>query len=298
MDLRQLEHFLAVADRGSFTKAAADVHLVQSALSTSIRTLERELGTALFERTTRRVTLTAAGRALVPAAQRVLAATRSAREEVAAVTGLLSGELAVGTIQTLTSVDLPAVLARFHQSHPGIEITLHQARVPDLIDGLHAGELDLAYLARDKTRLPDDLTVISSSVEELVLVAAPGHPLAGEDGVDLASLSDQPFVDFQAGTGLQTAVEQLCAQVGLDRRISCRVTQIGLLISLVEQGLGIAIVPLPIAEQTRLAVVRLAEPRPSRSVALVTRAPQPANPAARALLAELVAAGSAPQRRG
>ncbi|WSD67549.1 LysR family transcriptional regulator [Streptomyces sp. NBC_01591] len=115
MELRQLRHFMAVVTHGGFTAAARAELIVQSALSTSVRNLERELGAELFDRTGRRVVLTEAGRALLPSARSVLAGTEAAREAVAAVAGLVTGRVRVGTIQTLTCVDLAAELAAYHR---------------------------------------------------------------------------------------------------------------------------------------------------------------------------------------
>ncbi len=112
MEFRQLRHFLAVVEHGHFTRAAESVHLSQSALSASVRALENELGTPLFERTTRSVVPTDAGKVLYPYAQRMLG---EAQDAVAAVGRLRTGELGtltLGTVQTFTAVDLPALLAR------------------------------------------------------------------------------------------------------------------------------------------------------------------------------------------
>ncbi|MDP5181946.1 LysR family transcriptional regulator [Blastococcus sp. BMG 814] len=288
MELRQLEHFVAVAQHLSFTRAAREVHVVQSSLSTSVRQLERELGATLFERTTRKVTLTPAGWTLLPMARRILMDARSARESVATVAGVVSGAVAVGTIQMLTWVDLPAALSRFYRAHPGVEITLREAPVDELLDALLAGDLDLAYIARDSSRLPDAVSVLATRDEELVVIAASGHPLAREHQVHLADLRDEPFVDFQAGTGLQTVVERLCIQASLRRRITFAVTQLELLVSLVRAGLGIAIVPAPVARGSGdLARLSIAPSPPHRTLALVSRTPGPGNPAAVALLRDV-----------
>lgn len=128
MEIRQLRHFMAVITHGSFTAAARAELIVQSALSTSVRNLERELGADLFERTGRRVVLTEAGRALLPSARTVLAGTDAAREAVAAVSGLATGRVRIGTIQTLTCVDLAAELAAFHRLWPGVQICCARRR--------------------------------------------------------------------------------------------------------------------------------------------------------------------------
>jgi DNA-binding transcriptional LysR family regulator len=148
VQLRQLDHFVAAAEERHFTRAAQRLHIVQSGLSASIRALARELGAALFVRTTRRVTLTPAGHALLPQARRTLAAARAATDAVAAVQGLLRGTLAVGTMQILPpTVDLVAVLGRFHAAHPGVELHLRHAGTGTLLEQVAAGTLDLALVA-------------------------------------------------------------------------------------------------------------------------------------------------------
>ncbi|POH64929.1 LysR family transcriptional regulator [Cryobacterium zongtaii] len=287
MELRQLEHFVAVAKHLSFTRAAHEVSVVQSSLSSSVSKLEHELGTPLFDRTTRTVGLTSAGWALLPVAQRILREIHAAKEAVAAVTGVLRGRLAVGTIQLLSWVDLPLSLSKFHQTHPDVEIALREAPVDELLEEVIIGELDIAYIARDYSKLPDTIAVLATWDEELVIIAPRDHPLARQGQIFLSDLGEEPFVDFQAGSGLQKVVEHLCEQAHLKRHITLSVTQLDLLISLVRSGLGIAIIPAPVARGTDLASIRIAGPVPHRKLALVSRTPQPSNPAAVALLRDV-----------
>jgi DNA-binding transcriptional LysR family regulator len=293
MEIRQLRHFMAVVTEGGFTAAARAELIVQSALSTSIRNLERELGAELFERTGRRVVLTEAGRALVPQARALLAAAEAVKDAVAAVADLATGRVSIGTIQTLTCVDLPAELAAFHRDVPGVQVSVRDAAVAELTEALRAGELDLAYLAPDARPLPEGLTVHATWQEELVLVTAPGHPLAKAGRTLIKDLAEEPFVDFRAGTGLETAVRRLAAHCGLERRITCDVTQIGLLVELVRAGIGVAFVPRAIGERAGLPCVRIRQPEPGRTVVLAGRGPRPRNPAAAALLRHLTAAAPA-----
>lgn len=293
VEIRQLRHFVAVITHGSFTAAARAELIVQSALSTSVRNLERELGAELFDRTGRRVVLTEAGRALLPAARGLLSDAAAARDAVAAVTELATGRVAIGTIQTLTTVDLPAQLATFHRRWPGIQVSVRDAPVGELLDALRAGELDLAYVAPDADQLPESLTAFATWHEELVLITAPGHPLAAAGRTLLHDLGSEPFVDFRAGTGLETAVRRLAAHCGLERRITCDVTQIKLLVDLVRAGIGVAIVPRRIGEDAGLPCVTIRQPDPGRTVVLAGRGPRPRNPAAAALLDHLAGATAA-----
>ncbi|MET8571428.1 LysR family transcriptional regulator [Streptomyces sp. NPDC004783] len=296
MEIRQLRHFMAVVTTGSFTAAARSELIVQSALSTSVRNLERTLGAELFDRTGRRVVLTEAGRALLPRARALLAAAEEARHAVAAVTGLASGRVSIGTIQTLTCVDLPAELATFHRRFPGVQVSVRDAPVGELTDALRAGELDLAYLVPDAGELPEGVTAYATWREELVLITAPGHPLAAAGRTLVRDLADEPFVDFRAGTGLETAVRRLAAHCGLERRITCDVTQIGLLVDLVRAGIGVAFVPRRIGERAGLPCVAVRQPEPGRTVVLAGRGPRPRNPAAAALADHLT--GAAPAAAG
>ncbi|MFI7873991.1 MULTISPECIES: LysR family transcriptional regulator [unclassified Streptomyces] len=288
MEIRQLRHFMAVVTEGGFTAAARRELIVQSALSTSVRNLERELGADLFDRTGRRVVLTEAGRALLPRARALLAGAEDARQAVAAVTGLATGRVAIGTIQTLTCVDLPAELATFHRRFPGVQVSVRDAPVGELTDALRAGELDLAYLVPDAGTLAEGLTPYASWQEELVLITAVGHPLAEAGRTLVRDLAEEPFVDFRAGTGLETAVRRLAAHCGLERRITCDVTQIGLLVDLVRAGIGVAFVPRRIGERAGLPCVAIRQPEPGRTVVLAGRGPRPRNPAAAALADHLI----------
>jgi DNA-binding transcriptional LysR family regulator len=122
MELRHLEHFVTVAEERNFTRAARRLHLVQSALSVSIRSLERELGTRLFERTTREVRLTDAGRVLLPEARRTLDAAASAQAAVFGAQAGLRGTLRLGMMQVITAVDMVSLIARFHRERPLVNI--------------------------------------------------------------------------------------------------------------------------------------------------------------------------------
>jgi DNA-binding transcriptional LysR family regulator len=284
MELRQLEHFVAVAEERHFTRAARRAHIVQSGLSASIQALERDLGTPLFARSTRRVELTAAGEAFLVEARRVLAAAAAAREAVAAVQGLLRGTLAVGIMQAHAAVDLPAVLGRFHARHPGVEVRLRQASSTALVEEVAAGALDLAVTAHPGPP-PPGLVRRPLGTEAMQLACAPGHRLADRAGVRLADLRDEPFVDFVPGWGVRIAVDRAFAGAGITRRVALEVNDTPTLLDLVANGLGVAIVPLTVAARAGgLRLVPLRGRAPVWEEAVVHAAPQPVAAAARALL--------------
>src|SRR3954469_9378276 len=143
MELRALDYFVAVADERHFTRAAARMHVSQSGLSAAIKSLETELHATLFERTTRRVQLTAAGAALLPDARRALPAPRAGPDAGKGLQGLQRGNLAVGVMQQMGVVELPRLLTRYHRRYPGIELRLRQASADDLHRLLLDGDVDL-----------------------------------------------------------------------------------------------------------------------------------------------------------
>src|ERR1700759_5289904 len=148
MELRQLAVFVAVADEGSFTRAADRLHVVQSAVSAGVRNLEKELGARLFDRSTHRVELTDAGRVLLPEARATLAAAQAARDAVDEARGGLRGTVVLGTMQAQGSraLDLVGVLAPFRAAPPAVEVAIRHSggssqMAQEVIDGL----LDLAF---------------------------------------------------------------------------------------------------------------------------------------------------------
>jgi DNA-binding transcriptional LysR family regulator len=287
MELRQLEHFVAVAEERHFSRAAMRVHIVQSGLSSSIRLLERELGTSLFVRSTRRVELTEAGRAFLPEARATLAAARRAREAVGAVEGLLRGTLTIGIMQVLDPVDLPALLGRFRRQYPQVEIRLRQAAATVLVDAVRAGEVDLAFVGVPKRDL-EGVHATALADEPMVVACPRDHRLAGRDALALSDLEDEAFVELPADWGVRIAADRAFAAEGISRRMAFELNDIPTLLDLVANGLGVALVPRWVATNERpLALVPLRGRAPRWEVSLITRRTEATGAAARAL-AEMV----------
>ncbi|MYQ76285.1 MULTISPECIES: LysR substrate-binding domain-containing protein [unclassified Streptomyces] len=242
MELRQLEHFVAVAEERHFTRAAERVAVSQSGLSASVRALEQELRTPLFSRTTRSVRLTEAGRALLVEAERTLAGVRAAKEAVDAVRGLLRGTLSVGVEQCVAGLRLPRLLAAFHHAHPHMEIRLRQEGTARLVDGVAGGRLDIAFAATvDPAGWRGELVPLAR--EPMVLLCAPGHRLAAADRVAWAELAGEPFIDFHPDFGPRRAADAAFTGAGVRRTVALEVTDVHSLLELVHEQLGIALVP-------------------------------------------------------
>ncbi|MGW5355556.1 LysR family transcriptional regulator [Streptomyces sp. NPDC004031] len=243
MELQQMRYVIAVAETSSFTRAAERCRVVQSALSHQVARLEHELGARLFERTSRRVRLTPAGEAFLPAARQCLEAAGRAAAEVAAAVGEVRGRLAVGSIPTVTAADVPGALREIHERHPQVRITLRVGASDELVEQVRTGGLDVAFLGLPTTAVPHGVGVHELARGALVAVVAPDHPLAGERAVSLARLARETFVELPAGTAGRAQSEQAFAAAGLSRDIAYEVSSAEFIPRLVAPGLGVAMLP-------------------------------------------------------
>jgi DNA-binding transcriptional LysR family regulator len=285
VELRHLEHFLAVAEEQSFTRAAARIHLVQSALSVSVRSLEHELGTRLFDRTTHSVQLTEEGRALVIEARRALAAVDAARDAVAAVQGGVRGTVRIGIMHSLAMIDLAALLTRYHREHPEVRLVPRPAEggSAELTRDVADGKLDLAF-AGLPAGYPKGLDVRILAAEQMLLACPPDHPLARRRRVALSELDGERFVDYPPGWGIRASVDRLFADAGLHREIAVEVGDIPTVSELVRAGFGFAFVSPSTVPDPRRLVLRPVRPHPEFTVSLVTSTTRPPSAAARALI--------------
>lgn len=289
MELRQLEYFVAVAEERHFTRAARRMLVSQSGLSASVRSLERELGTPLFVRTTRSVELTGAGKAFLVEATRTLAGVRAAKEAVAAVQGLLRGSLSVGIEQCVT-VDIATLLALFRSRHPNVEVRLRQSGSAVLADDVAQGRLDLALVTLPAPP-PEGVRLIPLAREPMVLLCAPGHRLAGRSQVQWSELGDETFVDFHPDWGSRRLTDSAFTGCRTERRVALEVYDVHTLIDLVRHRLGIAVVPQPIARkeqaETLCAVPMAGAENRMWEVSVALPADDRPGPAARELLSYL-----------
>lgn len=285
MELRQLEYFVAVAEEGSFTKAADQLHVAQPGVSAQIRQLERELGQDLLDRSGRKVRLTEIGAAVLPYARAALEAVANARLTVDELTGLVRGHVAVGMVVSCSSLDLPNLLAEFHQNHPAVEITLAEANSDRLIEGLQAGYFDMAFIGLAGTN-PVGIEILLVADEELVAVVSYDDPLTARTWITLNEMRGLALVSLPIGTGLRAAIDDACAIAGFQPRVAFEASDPRILTQLASRGLGVAIVPESVANAYRKEVhaITIASPQIRGRLALAWRAEGPISPAARALI--------------
>lgn len=288
MELRRLEHFIAVAEEGSFTRAARRIHVVQSGLSASIKSLETELGASLFDRTTHRVELTDAGTALLPEARATVAAAQRARDAVDAVSGGLTGSLDIGIMQSLSIIDLALLLTRFRQDRPGVELRPRPTSggSTELIRQVASGSLDLAFVS-----VPDDryagVTLTSLASEPILLAVPPGHRLEGRKIVALTDLAGETFVEAPEGWGIRLITERAFAKADIPRSVSVQVADLATLIELVRAGLGLGFIPRSTMSGGHRVTLIPVEPELSWRISIALPTGRPPSAAARAF-ADLV----------
>lgn len=244
-----MRYVVAVAETNSFTRAAERCLVVQSALSHQIARLEQELGAKLFERTTRRVRLTPAGAAFLPAARQCLESAERASLEVAAAIGEVRGRLSVGLIPSVAAVDIPGALRDYHQRYPQVRISLRVGASDDLVEQVKQGAIEVAFLGLPTTMRPEGVSARELARDRLVAVIAPDHPLAAEPAVDLQRLSSEVFVDLPAKTAGRVQSDLAFSAAGLVRDVAFEVTNADFLARLVGQGLGVAMLPSAYAAQ-------------------------------------------------
>lgn len=273
MELRQLRYLVALAEERHFTRAAAREHVAQPALSQQIRRLEEEVGLALVERTTRRVALTEAGEVLAVRARRILAEVDAAHAELQSLAGVLTGHVTVGAMHTMGPVDLSLVLARFHQRHPGVDLTVREQSSEELAEMLRVDELDLAFLSVTERVERHGLGLHQLVAEELVAVFPRGHPLARRRRVRMAELGGEEFISYRAGSRLRELLVAAGRDAGFDPHVTLESNESERIRRLVARGLGVAILPRSDAGApgAGVAVATLVEPALKRDITLAWR---------------------------
>lgn len=283
MELRQLRYVDAVAKHLHFTRAAQSLGVAQPALSHQIKRLEQELGVDLFTRSRAGVRLTAAGETLLPRVRRALSELDAGREELAAVTGLRTGHVRLGAMQALGPLDLPRAIARFHDEHPGIEVTLSEESTSRMQQLVLDGDLDLAIVALD-VGVPEGLAATELLTEPILLAVPHDHRLCDRQFVSVAELADERFVFFREGTGLRRAAEHIAHDAGFRPRIAFETGNLDRLLALVHEGLGVSLIPASSAARARAQIRALPlSPGLTRTAGVVWRTDRVLPPGARAM---------------
>lgn len=293
MNLEQLRGFVAIAERGHFTRAAERLHMAQPTLSRQIAMLERELGTELFHRARGNVSLTAAGELLLPRAQRMLGEAETIRTEAAELRGLRRGRVRVGATPTLCIGLVAEALRAFHAEHPGIELQIVEAGSRLLGDRLAAGLLDMALVTTSAGQPGRREAIVHTPLlaEELVVVSsAEAEPIASPS-IDVRRLARLPLIAFAESYDLRRVTDAAFAAAALAPTPVVEGAEMDAVLRFVERGLGVAVVPATVpVDRPTLRSVRLSDPQLERTITLAHRGDMSPTGAASALRGTIVAA--------
>ena len=245
VELRQLEYFIAVASEMNFSRAAQRVRVVQSALSTSVGKLEKELGVELFDRSRQQITITPAGELFREHARRVIHTARLAKDSIADYRGQLSGIVEFGSLISFSTLDVPEILGNFHRDYPLVQIRLRNT-LPGRAAHLTAiadGSLDLALVSAPD-RCPASIEMRLLAKEPMLFVCRPDHRLAQREHIDIAELAEEDLLGFPTDVGLRRVVENAFADSGITPRTPYEVpVDLSLAARLVRHGLGSIFLP-------------------------------------------------------
>jgi DNA-binding transcriptional LysR family regulator len=289
VELRHLEYFVAVAAELNFSRAAQRIHVVQSALSTSVGKLEKELGVELFDRSKRQITLTAAGEVFLQHARNVIHTAHRARTSVDAFRDQLTGAVTLGTLMSWGTLDLPAALAEFRHSNPLITVRLRQSLTGSAghLTAIADGQMDLA-LVSIKSRGHQLVTLRELMNEPMVFVCDSSHALAHRAKVQLTNLAGHDFINFPLGWGIRQRLDAGFAAAGVQPVSAYEVADYAIAAELIRHRLATAI--LPASAANRFPDLRTVPLQPSitwtLSIAYATA--QQASPAINALIDTLV----------
>lgn len=273
MQLHQLVYFLTVAQTRHFTHAAQQLEIAQPSLSQQIRALERSLGAELFDRARGNITLTPAGEALLPIAERITADVETARQEVRELVQLRSGRVRLGAPPSLLTGLLPEVAKLFRMRYPDIRLVIDESGSRDLVAKTATGALDLALLVLPLHADDPALTATPLLSEDLVVVSSIREP-APTDGqsITIAQLRGRPMVMFRPGYDLREATVSACRRAGFAPNLAVEGGEMDAVLSMVEAGLGLAVLPSTVvAGRSTHRVTPIAAPGLTRTIGLAHR---------------------------
>jgi DNA-binding transcriptional LysR family regulator len=241
LDFGQLEAFLQVSEHRSFSRAAEVLQLTQPSITARIQSLERELGEELFERSGRGVRLTDAGNAFLPYVERILQTLREGRDAVDEVRNVQLGSLRVGSAITISTYVLPKILHTFTQRFPGLDVVIRTGRSEQVLQMLLTDEIQVA-IARSLA-IPE-IESVHLYDDEIVLAVYPEHPFAESGKATVAHAAMEPIVLFDRGSSYYGLINNFFRQAGVIPNVAMELDSLEATKRMVEEGLGIALVPL------------------------------------------------------
>jgi DNA-binding transcriptional LysR family regulator len=251
MEIRQLQLFIALAEEGSFTKAARRMNIVQSGLSISIKALEQELGTRLFDRTTRKVMLTPAGTLFLQHARAGLVMLDNGVQAVHSQDGIVRGRLRLGILQSLGPyVDFPGLLHAFRTRYPEVEFSVRSVNTETIPAQVRSGYVDLSFHVLVGDSKDAGVRMIPFAQDSLIAICSTKHPFRARRSVSLELLAQEKFVDLTPERALRRLVDSIFQNTKLNRNSVYELSDVSMMLRFVANDLGVAIVPSELARSS------------------------------------------------
>lgn len=268
VNFKLLSTFLAVAENTSFRKAAEQLHLSLPAVSMQVKQLEERLGVALFQRTTRRVELTAEGESLMISARKAMAEIDGALARLQQAADAQQGHLSFACVPTIAGTRLPALLTEFAKAYPGITVRVCELTQPELLEAVRRREVDFGIGPS-----PDragELHVQPLFDDDYVAVLPARHPAAGKTGITLRELARMRLLALGTSQFRQHLHDTLAAE-GLTPDLDYEFTHVSTTIAMIQAGLGVGILPaVAVPRSTSLRTVRIVRPVMTRTISIMT----------------------------
>lgn len=246
MDFGQIEAFVQVSAHNSFSRAAEVLQLTQPSITARIQALERELGEELFERGGRGVRLTDAGLAFVPYAERILQSLAEARDAIDEVRNVQIGSLYLGSALTISTYVLPRILHTFRSRHSGVDVSIRTGRSEQVLAMLQADEVQVGLV---RSLSHPDMETVHLYDDEIVLIVNPGHPFAARGTATVEEAASEPIVLFDRASSYFGLIHGFFRQAGVVPNVAMELDSLETTKRMVEEGLGIALVPLVTIER-------------------------------------------------
>jgi LysR family hydrogen peroxide-inducible transcriptional activator len=292
MEFQQLRYVCAIAESGSFSRAAEHCHVAQPSLSQQVSKLEDELGTRLFDRLGRRVRLTDAGRIFLPRARAILHEMEAARSEVDYERKDTKGSISVGVIPTIAPYFMPSRVANFTRKFPEASLKIVEETTPILVEGVRNLSLDLAIMSLPLRHR--EFETIPLHKERLYAVLPRDHSLAKRKEISLGDLRTEPFVLLRDSHCFHDIAVSACQRARVNPRVAFESGQFSSLLGMVSAGVGVSIVPaMAVDSAADRTFVRIADQRAFRTIVAVTLRGRSLNRVQQAFLTHLQENGRA-----
>jgi DNA-binding transcriptional LysR family regulator len=291
LNLRQVKAFVTVARVGSFTRAAALLHVSQPALTVQVRKLEESLDTRLFDRTSRSVALTAMGRDLLPVLQRTIEDLDAVLLNARGISAGKRGVVRVAALPSFAASLLPAIILRFRRSNPALSFVVKDAIASRVNEMVRVEDVDIGVTGGDLS--DTEIDVVHRGEDRLCLVYPANHPIARRRSVGIQDLIDVPLVLVASGTSVRATVDAAFARLGRHPVVACEATYMMTAVAMVRAGLGLSILPAAAREiraEQGLRTRPIADSSFVRSVAFIKKKGRTLPPAAQSFLAACIAA--------